>query len=708
MRINDEIEIVEYEAFEEKVNINLFNNLVSFIMETTNIENLIILNRLKREHIWFKMIPNNDIQAEYNFRYLGELLERYGERENVTIKEIRAIALGIAYAKDLISNDMIIGKQLIDFINKIYEMSNDDIYLKGALYVYDNDKYASLFEELVNQKFETTEDIVFVLSLFNDLQIGFDRLKEPLIELLGKSKTISAMNNVGMYNWIIKRLYRVVKNCRKKGIGLIKALISIPTSFIKQDSKFFCILLENKYTKDEIAFLNYVLIHYQSVPNCVRINSSIVEEKIAISCCETILNSETVYSEYIYNLIYSLINKYTLFNVKCYGFRGIREALKYKTNIKIPEVFIKFYTMLEPNIHSFDILNAKWDIVQRKFDEEEYEKLFDNYLQYYEFTKEEIESRIKKYEELTASSYIESFFNYNYKYIRNSIFTVLVEKDVINLPNFFNQYINKKEKYNLEYLSNYVSGINTRKAFEFLKYFLNQKDYTIKDTKKFGINMNNLYHKSYSYYSSTWLNIKRDFLSNDEQKELFMWLEEYNFYLKPESYIDFTITVLQEDIVSTIFSKDELKELYYIISDIDDSVKKNKILREKYLSTEELEKLVKKEEEEEENRKLIEQQKIENELLNEIYSIENITLKDIYKFCSEHLWRTSEGKICGKIVKQFLNENLKNQNITADEIINFNKVCNMLIDEQIINIEEFKCYVIKFIRNGDLILCKEY
>lgn len=708
MKIN-EIEIIEYEAFEAIINIKLFNDVISFIMETTNIESKIVLNKLIREHIWFKRTINNNVQAEYGFRYLGELLERYEERVSTNIEDIRAIVLALAYSKDLINIDMIVGTQLIDFINKVYEISDNDIYLKGALYLYDNDKYLELFKELVNEKFETTEDIVFVLSLFSNIQEGFEMLQEQLIELLGKSKTISVMNNVGIYNWIIKRLYTIIKSNRKKGIELFKALISIPTTLVKQDSKIFNVLLENKYTKEEIAFLNYILIHYQAVPNCVRIRKSIVEEKIAIKCCKTLLNSETIFSDYIYDLISTILNKYKYFEIKCYGFEGILDAISSTVNIKIPQVFIKFYNKLSPSIHSFDILDKKWDIVQKGLDASEYEKLFDDYLQYYDYTKKEIEERIDKYDKLTNTSYKKTF--YNYKYRRDVIFSILVEKDVICLQSFFEQYINQKEenKLDLQHLSEYVTGITTKKAFLFFRYFLNIKEYTIKDIEKFRFDIKCLYSSSshYYYHSSGSLNIKRDFLSLDEQKEMFMWLEEYIFYMKSEEYIDFIVIFLKNNIALEIFNKEELRELYDIVSNIDDAAKNNKSLREKYLSMEELELLIKKEKEEEENKKLAEQQKKENEIVNAFKSIEDVSFKNIYKFCYSYRWQEEKTNICCKIVKQYLNANIESQNLTSEEIINFNKICNLLIQEEFITIDEFKKYMTKYIGNGELILCKE-
>jgi len=43
--------------------------------------------------------------------------------------------LALGYAKELVTNNMIVGTQLVDFITKIKSMAEDDLYLKGSLYL---------------------------------------------------------------------------------------------------------------------------------------------------------------------------------------------------------------------------------------------------------------------------------------------------------------------------------------------------------------------------------------------------------------------------------------------------------------------------------------------------------------------------------------------------------------------------------------------
>ena len=151
------IKFIESEAFENKINIKLCNELINFVYETSSNKSKDILDDISKKCIWFRKSKILELQEICEIKYFGELLERYEEKVGGNSKNIRAIALALGYAKDLITSNMIIGNQLIDFINKIKKMSENDIYLKGALYLYDNKKYSNYIEDLLNNKrYEST------------------------------------------------------------------------------------------------------------------------------------------------------------------------------------------------------------------------------------------------------------------------------------------------------------------------------------------------------------------------------------------------------------------------------------------------------------------------------------------------------------------------------------------------------------------------
>lgn len=705
----NKIQIEMLKSYENTINIKLFNEIVSFIIETTNCDCKNFIEKLKSKTIWFEQIVNNNIQEEYGFKYFGELLERYEQRIGTHIKDIRAIALSLGYSKELINENMIIGTQLVDFINKIKRLSEEDIYLKAALYLYDENKYNNLFKEIVYQKFDKTEDVVFVLSLFYDIKQGFDILETQLKELLGKSKSISATENCGIYNWLINNLYPIIKNNRKKGIELYKALISIPTGLINKGSKTHNTLLENGYTLQEISFLNYICIFYSCVPKSVKIGKSLVEEKIAIEFCINILNSEFYYPEEVYNLIYKMFSEYYRFDIKCYGFIGLKEAIINYINITEPKVFMKFYEKLDKKFFSFDILDSKWEILKDSMTIEEYRNLFDEYLLLNDFDKAEIETRISKYDNLTSTSYL-STFNV-YRYGRNSIFSKLVASDVINLKNVFNQYlmhINNKDNtermnIDLEHLKEYVRNIENRKSFEFIKYFLSINNHAISDLHKYHISLRELYN-NYRYSSSPKFDIKRSFLSNLEQKELFTWLESYIFYTTPDYYMDFVYHMLDNSYIETILSKEDLRKLYFVLMEFDKELKNNTRLREKYLTPEELEQIEQEEYVAKEEEKQLKRQALEKEVMNKFKELKNLDFKSIYEYCYFYRWQKEETAIVCKIVKDFLEKHITEHEFIKEEIKYFNKICNLLIEQNFVTVNEIRTYLLRYIKEGELIV----
>lgn len=693
-------EFIEYEIYNNVFNIELFNDITTFIIFTTPKDKNGLLKRLEEKHIWFKRKMNHNI----HFKYFGELLERYKERIGTDIKDIRAIVLALAYSKDIITQQMIIGTQEIDFIHDIEKMANNDIYLKAALYLYDNKKYYNYLQELKGYKYEKTEEIIFILSIFEDFNEGFDIFKEQLKALIGNKKTLEVFNNMGIFNWLIKNLYPIMNKNRKKDMELFRCLISIPTTLVKEDSKIYSVLKENSYSKEEIAYLNYAIIQYKPVPNTVRIGKSIVEEKIALNMCEILINSERTYPKAVYNYIKNIIDYYRTFDIKCYGYQRIKDALKNNVNIKNPRTFIELYEIMNKQTFSFDILDDKWDIVANEFELIHYRELFDNYLLFSDLDKEEITKAIEKYNKLTNSSYIYSFKQNHY--YRESIYSKLVEKDIIDLKEHYLEYINSKDNnIDIKHLKEYVKKIRNRKAFIFLKYFL--QEHTIKETDKLGFDFRWMYSLNGHYYYHDKIDIKRNFLSTEENKELFYWLNEYVFKSNPESYIEFVVYVLKDEYLTSIFSKEELRNIYLTIIKIKEELFNDRFLKEKYLTTQELEEEKRKEEEKKRQQEKLKLQKKENEITQQFIKIKQYTFEKIFEFYDSCTWDNEGQQIKSKLIKNYLNSNIKKHRVTKSELIYFNKVCHMLLNNAAIDIELYKEYIFMYINEGRNELCKQ-
>ena len=699
----EKINFIENEAFDKIINIELFNSIINFIVNTTDIDSHDFLKNIKEKNIWFKNECDISIQNRYEIEYFGELLERYEQKIGNDIKDIRAIALSLAYAKDLITENMITGTQLVDFIIKIKELAEKDIYLKGALFLYDNNKYLQYSEDLLNMDYTNTEDILFTFSLFENKEEVFESFRDKLSMLLGKYKTISPINNIKIYAWIIDKLYILINKKRKKDIEVLKALVSIPTSLIKEESNEYKILIANNYSKEEIVYLNYAILYYSHIPKTVRLGNSIVEEKIVINFCKVLINSDKEHEESIYSLIEKIINRYNRFDIKCAGNQSLKQAISEEINIVNPITFINLHTMFNDKIFRFNILEGKWDILAKKMNQEEYMDLFDRFIYYNDFTKEKLENSIKKYNELTQSSYLKTFFLYHYK--RTPAFNKLVDNNVISLKDFYNTYENSEKENNIDiqHLREYVSGIKRRNAFLFLEYILEDKKYPITKIDELNFNLKELYnYRSYYQYNYTEINIKKDFLSEEENKKLFFWLDNYIFRIHPNNYIKFIECILKSDNLKSIISKEQLREIFLMLIKSDQSFAKDTELRNRYLTEAELHAIKEKEEKEKEMEKLEKIKKKQEKVVNDFNKISKNTFEELYDFCYKYKWDNDEWKVCWKLVKIYIHNNIKTFELNNEQVIQFIELMTLFIEKKAINIEEFKEFILKYLKEEDL------
>lgn len=312
----NEIEFIENEAFEKKVNIELCNKLINYIIKISDNDYRSTLKNISDKCIWFKSLNNVDMQKDFQVKYLGELLERYEEKIGDNINDIRAIALALGFTTESITNNMIVGNQLVNFITKINTMAKDDIYLQGALYLYNNKKNEQYKTNLLKNYYLETEDLIFVLSLFDDIEKIYTLLRDQIIELLGKKRTIGVINNIKLYSWFINRFYSIIKKDRKKDAAVLKSLLILPTQLIKSNNSNYTILISNNYKEEEILYLNYGFLYYSLIPKTVRMGNSITEERIAINLCKTLLDSEYSCEESLYKLIDSILKKYEHLDIK--------------------------------------------------------------------------------------------------------------------------------------------------------------------------------------------------------------------------------------------------------------------------------------------------------------------------------------------------------------------------------------------------------
>ena len=94
----DKLEKKQYAAYEKFINIELFNDIITFIIDTkcNKKEAWENYKEIEKKVIWIRKRDRNIIRENYKFQYFGELLERYEERIDILGLQIAKRTMAIA------------------------------------------------------------------------------------------------------------------------------------------------------------------------------------------------------------------------------------------------------------------------------------------------------------------------------------------------------------------------------------------------------------------------------------------------------------------------------------------------------------------------------------------------------------------------------------------------------------------------------------
>lgn len=695
--------LVIYEAYQEKVNIELFNETIAFVAATSPSEKVTdIIQQLQQTHLWYQRV-NNVLPEKYHVRYFGELLERHEERIGNDIKDLRALALALAYCNEIIVDEMFVGNQNINFIRKVRSLADEDLYLKGSLFLLEEGGAQQIFQSIAEAEYHNTEELLFALSLFADYTLGFEHFKPQLLRLLGSGRTVSVFQNAGLFIWLLKRSEDLIQESRKKDMRLFKALLQVRESFVKPDSSVCKTLQEQGYSYEEILYLNFVLI------DCLRLSykvsaSGIIGEKIGVEFCKYFLNHPEPCSESIYELINRAFQMYRTFEIKCYGYRKIKEALCVCVSVKNSETFLHVYKMLGMDcISGFDVLDEKWNDLAVRMNPESYLELFDDHM-----TKIEDECLaqqwMRQFGVLTNESYISTFK----RYYRRKAFEYLVSHAFVRLEELFELGLkeNSEEDYYpngfLKCVSEYVEDIRTKEAFHFWKYFFSKyKNEDIEKSLKIRYFENTFIERQYSYGSRVvyQLNIDRDFLAAEEKFQLFNWGERYFFECQPEEYDVYILSALKNDCIRDICPHEELRNIYLFFRETDPDLVKDTSLKKYFLTSEELEEEENCRIQAEQEQKRREEEECRLKLSTELTEDYQHSWETLYRFLDKHKYSWKDDEIAFEIAvpkfKELFNEVQPAKN---SDFSYFLSICKLLFENEQLGVAE----ILKYMKNINL------
>ena len=206
--------------------------------------------------------------------------------------------------------------------------------------------------------------------------------------------------------------------------------------------------------------------------------------------------------------------------------------------------------------YRFDVFNPRYDILASGLSKGEYAELF---------TEQMLRSRaaiplrrwLTRYQALTGAEYIEYFNERHWHTLRS--FALLVERKEIDLWQFFEQHKEDGTRaHPLELLQEYALKISSWRCFRFAQKLFSQ--YTFSQLQEiFGDNFyfHQKFVKKESYYNKKVqsFSMVRPFLTAEQHRQLYDWIDASLFQTEPEYYDSFVLCALKAPVIQRIYDK---------------------------------------------------------------------------------------------------------------------------------------------------------
>lgn len=551
--------IPAYSAYQEVIDLTLYHAFVELIVQTAQDDEARILYRqLKTRQIWQKDQNVSGYFETYSLRYPGEVLERFEEKLGADMRILRALALALGYTRQCQADTMFVGNQRIDFLQKLRRTAGTDVYLQGALYLLETDapQRRARLEELAAREYARTEEALFVLSLFDDSEAGYQAMRPQLTRLFGPDRTLPLEWNFGVLEWFIRFYAEEAKRYRGKSDLVLRTLMKLPHMNMRPDSREFSVLHTAGYSMEEITLANSLSVWADRIPGRLS-PKGITAEKMAAACVRMLLNRPDDLPEEIYAYISWMFRFYQKFEIKYEGYQDLWAAVRPGLAPTAPQTILWMHQKIQRQFpYRFDVFDPRYDILAKGLSQEAYAELF---------TEQMLRSRaaiplrrwLTRYQALTGTEYIEYFNERHWHTLRS--FALLVERKEIDLWQFFEQHKEDGTRaHPLELLQEYALKISSWRCYRFAQKLFGQ--YTFSQLREiFGKDFyfhqkfakaEGFYHKKVQAFSMV-----RPFLTVEQYRQLYDWIDASVFQTEPESYDSFVLCALKAPEVQRIYDK---------------------------------------------------------------------------------------------------------------------------------------------------------
>lgn len=559
----------------------------------------------QRNSLFGQCVPVNPMEEQYGLNYPGEVLERYEERCGGGERQMRAIMLALAEGKNLLEGSMFVGRQLEQFLRKVRLCAEGDFYLSCALFLF-SDKEGEkekLRSRICRYSFQETAEAIFAIYTLRDEPDAWEFAREQAVRFFGKDRTIKAYGNERLYEWFLEQFYYDIRKYRKQDANLLKSLLELPCKYVKEGSTPWNRFLEMGYTEQEILYLNLSLPENAKMPDVLELNS-ITMERMALAGVQMLFNSEHLEVMHLMALCKALIIRYMKYEICLEGKKGILESLSRKVFIKNHDIYKYLYQGRE-EMHIpeewfyVNFGDENWCDIATWMNPDEFECIFARSLYFH--LNSDIELWLLNFQKSTGRSYMDFVWIKDTDEVKQTFKRLITEKkcDVVEL---FQQYVEDERTLSEDEMSekwkimkanimDTMKKLDHHEIFRFWEAF--DKEYGICELGNFmgkdKIILDDVIIETSGYYRGHCiqrLDFKEGILSLDEQRKLFVWVEQALYRERPSQYEDFFYAFLTDDLAKRLFPE-QSKELFFAIRDtMDDGPQKQRLCRQYYTDEE--------------------------------------------------------------------------------------------------------------------------
>ncbi len=559
----------------------------------------------QRNSLFGQGVPVSSMEEQYGLNYPGEVLERYEERCGGGERQMRAIMLALAEGKNLLEGSMFVERQLEQFLRKVRLCAEGDFYLSCALFLF-SDKEGEkekLRSSIFQYPFQETVEATLAIYTLRDEPGIWEFARELAVRFLGKERTIKAYGNIRFYEWFLEQFYYDIRKYRKQDANLLKSLLELPCKYVKEGSTSWSRFLEMGYTEQEILYLNMSLPENAKMPDVLELNS-ITMERMALAGVQMLFNAEHLEAIHLMTLCKALVIRYMKYEICLEGKKGILESLSQKISIKSHDVYKYLYQergeMCIPEEWFYvDFGDENWCDIAKWMNPDEFECIFERSICHHR--NPDIEQWLLNYQKSAGKGYMDMVWIKDTYEVKKTLKLLITEKkcDIVEL---FQQYVedervlpddemSEKWKIMKANIMDTMKKLDHHEIFRFWEAF--DKEYGIYELGNFmgrdKIILDDVIIETSGYYRGRCiqrLDFKEGILSLDEQRKLFVWVEQTLYRERPSQYEDFLYSFLTDDLAKRLFPE-QSKELFFVIRDtMDDGPQKQRLCRQYYTDEE--------------------------------------------------------------------------------------------------------------------------